>query len=197
MAGTTQAIDIIGGGFKTNALPENVFLVMNHRIDVMSSVVAVQEHVTELVGPIAHGFNLSVDAFGEQFGSIEKGAAFGHLQLSDAWGTGLNPAPVTPTVGSGPYELLSGTIIGALGSSNRTGYTDKVFVSPGMSTGNTDTRHYWNLTKHIFRYSHMNAGDSYNGAHTVNEASRGENFIEVIRFFTRLILNADESTLLE
>ena len=35
MAGTTQAIDIIEGGVKTNALPENVFLVMNHRIDVM------------------------------------------------------------------------------------------------------------------------------------------------------------------
>lgn len=34
-----------------------------------------------------------------------------------------------------------------------------------------DTKHYWNLTKHIFRYSHLNSKDAYNGAHTVNEGS--------------------------
>lgn len=32
-----------------------------------------------------------------------------------------------------------------------------------------DTKHYWKLTKHIFRYGHVNQADSYNGAHTVNE----------------------------
>ena len=34
MCGTTQAVDIVGGGVKTNALPESAFLIMNHRIDV-------------------------------------------------------------------------------------------------------------------------------------------------------------------
>lgn len=34
MCGTTQAVDIIGGGVKTNALPESAFFIMNHRIDV-------------------------------------------------------------------------------------------------------------------------------------------------------------------
>ena len=32
-----------------------------------------------------------------------------------------------------------------------------------------DTKHYWKLTKHIFRYGHTNHADSFNGAHTVNE----------------------------
>lgn len=32
-----------------------------------------------------------------------------------------------------------------------------------------DTRHYWGLTKHIFRYGHRGAADGYNGAHTTNE----------------------------
>ena len=32
-----------------------------------------------------------------------------------------------------------------------------------------DTKHWWKLTKHIFRYGHVNEGDHYNGAHTVNE----------------------------
>ena len=76
-----------------------------------------------------------------------------------------------------------------------------------------DTKHYWSLTKHIFRYSHLNSADSYNGAHTVNEgtlsyfavalkmlinlssssAIRAEGYLEMIRFFTHLILNADEA----
>lgn len=30
--GTTQAIDIIGGGVKSNVLPEEVFAIINHRI---------------------------------------------------------------------------------------------------------------------------------------------------------------------
>lgn len=34
MCGTTQAIDIVGGGVKTNALPESAFIIVNHRIDV-------------------------------------------------------------------------------------------------------------------------------------------------------------------
>ena len=34
-----------------------------------------------------------------------------------------------------------------------------------------DTKHYWKLTKHIFRYGHINGGDSFNGAHTVNEGA--------------------------
>jgi Gly-Xaa carboxypeptidase len=32
LTGTTQAIDLIGGGVKTNALPEQSWAVVNHRI---------------------------------------------------------------------------------------------------------------------------------------------------------------------
>jgi hypothetical protein len=35
-----------------------------------------------------------------------------------------------------------------------------------------DTRHYWNLTKHIFRYGHRGTTDAYNGAHTINEGKQ-------------------------
>lgn len=38
-------------------------------------------------------------------------------------------------------------------------------------TRELDTKHYWDLTKHIFRYSHLNTKDGYNGAHTVNEGA--------------------------
>ena len=32
IAGTTQAVDVIRGGVKTNALPESAFVIVNHRI---------------------------------------------------------------------------------------------------------------------------------------------------------------------
>ncbi|KAH9849891.1 carboxypeptidase S [Lenzites betulinus] len=199
LAGTTQAADVVRGGVKTNALPEHAEVIVNHRIDVHSSVGALKQRIVAVVKPVAQRFGLELDAFGET--GIAEGSS-GLLEISDAFGTALEPAPVTPLGDGGPFQLLSGTIIGVLGSSNRTGYDKKAFIAPGMSTGNTDTKHYWKLTKHIFRYNHMsgaylNGGDSFNGAHTVNEALRGEGFIETIRFFTWIILNADESPLLE
>ncbi|PCH34800.1 carboxypeptidase S [Wolfiporia cocos MD-104 SS10] len=198
LAGTTQAVDIIHGGVKSNALPENVYLIMNHRIDTLSSVSAVKSHITTVVGPVAQDLNLSVDAFGELYGGVGRSAAFGHLQMSDAYGTALEPAPITPTHGSGPYELLAGTIIGALETSNRTGMPRKAFLAPSLATANLlDTKHYWKLTKHIFRYGHGNGEDHYNGAHTVNEAIKAEGFFEMIRFHTRLILNGHDSSLLD
>ncbi|KAJ7672673.1 hypothetical protein B0H17DRAFT_1141204 [Mycena rosella] len=57
-----------------------------------------------------------------------------------------------------------------------------------------DTRFYWNLTRHIFRYSHYrDRDDYYNGLHTVNEAARGEAVVEHARFFKKFILNSDET----
>ncbi|KAI0742053.1 carboxypeptidase S [Daedaleopsis nitida] len=198
LAGTTQAADVIRGGVKTNALPERAEVIVNHRIDIHSSVAALQTRIAAVVEPVVERLGLELDAFGRFTpASVDAGEPpSGLLRISDAFGTALEPAPVTPLGDSGPFRLLSGTIQGVLGASNRTGYGKKVFIAPGMSTGNTDTKHYWKLTRHIFRYGHMNSADSFNGAHTVNEAVRAEGFIEIIRFFTWVILNVDESTLL-
>ena len=95
----------------------------------------VKSHIADTVGPLANSYNLSVDAFGTHYGNLNTGEAYGHLQLSDAYGTQLEPAPVTPTIGSGPYELLAGTVISSLGTSNRTNIPKKVFLAPSLSTG--------------------------------------------------------------
>ncbi|TFK51921.1 carboxypeptidase S [Heliocybe sulcata] len=194
IAGTTQAVDIIEGGVKVNALPERAHVVVNHRIADYSSVKELQERFTGVVWPVVEHFNLSLNAFGTPYG--DKSATAGHVLLSDAYGNALNPAPVTPTSGDA-YEFVSGTILAALGRSPREQESKtRAVVVPGLSLGNTDTRHYWNLTQHIFRYGHQNSRDRYNGAHTVNEAMRASGFLEMIRFFHLLILNADESPLL-
>ncbi|GJE90960.1 carboxypeptidase S [Phanerochaete sordida] len=197
LVGTTSAVDLIAGGVKTNALPESAWAVVNHRIATDSSVGAVQEHDADLLHGLARHFNLSYTAFGEQIS--EKGApAYGSLTLSDAWGAALEPAPITPSAGedAGAFRLLAGTIKTVYRVHRNVTDDETVIVSPGIMSGNTDTRHYWPLTKNIFRYSHSWSGDRSwlsRGVHTVNEAIYADQYLEMIRFFTTLILNADES----
>ncbi|KAG6891195.1 hypothetical protein C0995_008447 [Termitomyces sp. Mi166 len=197
LVGTTQAVDIIEGGVKANALPERAFAVVNHRISVISSVGEVQTHDTELLSQLATQFNLTYTAFGKKL-SVEDASSAGTLTLSDAFGTALEPAPVTPTSPDAvAWYLLSGTIKATYNSHRSLIGANEIIVSPGMSSGNTDTRYYWDLTKHIFRYNHYNAGKKANrlgnGIHTVNEHIEIDAFLEIIRFFVTLILNADEA----
>ncbi|KAI9510035.1 hypothetical protein F5148DRAFT_977310 [Russula earlei] len=196
LVGTTQAIDLVQGGVKVNALPEEAWAVVNHRIATQSSVAAVQERDTHVLKRLAKEFNLTYSAFGSAI-SGEDGTSTGTLTLTDAWGANLEPAPVTPTgKDSAPWQLLSGTIKATYNSHRGVEGADNIFVSPGIMSGNTDTRYYWNLTRHIVRYNHQDGGSRRtlpNNIHTVNEHIRADNFVEMIRFFTTLILNADES----
>ena len=75
-----------------------------------------------------------------------------------------------------------------------------------------DTKYYGKVSKAIYRYRHLNTTDSFNGAHTTSEgehtcfirvfspfqnlvAMNAEGYIEMIRFYSRFILNVDEATL--
>ncbi|KAI0331438.1 carboxypeptidase S [Cubamyces sp. BRFM 1775] len=186
---TTQAVDLVQGGVKVNALPEKVAAVVNHRIAEHSSVAELKDHFANVIVPVAARFNLSVDAFGKNVSAGDgKG---GHVVLSDAFGTGLEPSPVTPMGTDDPYQILAGTIKATIESAE--GYNASgVVVAPLLQLGNTDTRYYWNLTRNIVRYKHLRDVDRFNGAHTVNEAVRARGWIESIRFFTKFILNCDE-----
>ncbi|KAJ7504523.1 hypothetical protein B0H11DRAFT_1709687 [Mycena galericulata] len=203
LVGTTQAIDIIQGGVKANALPEQAYALVNHRISTESSVDETKAHDAALLKDLATKFNLTYTAFGAALS--EAGApAFGTLTLEDAYGTALEPAPVSPIKGKGSeaYQLLSGTIK-ATYSAHRAGSAgpSEIAVAPGMSTGNTDTRYYWKLSRSIFRYDHhgwIRSEDRLGGAgvHTVDESMGVDGLLEIIRFYTTLILNADESTVI-
>jgi len=196
LIGTTQAIDLVQGGVKANALPEEAWAVVNHRIATQSSVAEVQQRDTHILKHLAKEFNLTYTAFGSAI-STDVGSTAGTLTLTDAWGTALEPAPVTPTgEDSAPWQLLSGTIKATFNGHRNLDGVDNIFVSPGIMSGNTDTKHYWNLTRYIVRYNHQDGGRGRalpNNIHTVNEHIGVDNFIEMIRFFSTLILNADES----
>ncbi|TFK26213.1 Gly-X carboxypeptidase [Coprinopsis marcescibilis] len=207
LVGTTQAIDLVQGGVKSNALPELAWAVINHRITVTSNVAAVQDRDTDLLKGLAKKFNLTYKAFGSEILTEEDVApSKGSLSLADFAQTALEPAPLTPVTGddAAAYRLLSGTIKGAFEAftastdfTGASGREDGITVAPSMMSGNTDTRFYWDLTRNIFRYNHFNGGEGknglLNGIHTVNEHMPVAAFLEMIHFFTTLILNADES----
>jgi Gly-Xaa carboxypeptidase len=146
---------------KANALPEEAWAVVNHRIATQrsvfrihagihdliylpltwgfasSSVAAVQERDASLLKHLAKEFKLSYTAFGSAI-SIEGGPSAGTLTLTDAWGTALEPAPITATgEDSAPWQLLSGTIKATYNSHRSLEGGDTIIVSPGTMTGNT------------------------------------------------------------
>ncbi|EPQ56485.1 hypothetical protein GLOTRDRAFT_120953 [Gloeophyllum trabeum ATCC 11539] len=131
---TTQAVDLVSGGVKVNALPESAEAVVNHRIAEHSSVRELQEHITTLLSPIAETHNLTVKAFGEEVSAGETAA--GELVLSDAFYNALEVSPVTPFFGSAPARLLSGTIKATIESSTRYN-ANHVVVAPSFANGNT------------------------------------------------------------
>ncbi|KIK94999.1 hypothetical protein PAXRUDRAFT_33217 [Paxillus rubicundulus Ve08.2h10] len=162
-SGTTQVIDLVGGGVKVDALPESGWAVLDGRF-------------TTVTAPITANHNATLEAFGKLAGT--EGPSLATIRRSGAFGSVC-----------GSYELLSGTIISTLQTNLRTDdFPTSDVVSPGFSTGkpymhNSDTRHYWDLTKHIFRYNHRRATDGYNGVRTINEAAGS---LEQMRFLTRL-----------
>ncbi|KAF9511576.1 hypothetical protein BS47DRAFT_1377147 [Hydnum rufescens UP504] len=184
---TTQAVDFIQGGIKVNALPELATAVVNHRIAIDSSVSELTTRLTQLLEPLAAKHRLDFVSFGRNVSVLpsQNARAF----LSGA----LEPAPISPT-DSAAYKLLSGTILATYKESfaGRAPNDRKMIVGPGLAGGNTDTQFYWNLTRNIFRYNHLSE-DSFQAIHTVGEAIRATAFVDGIRFFSLLIMNADEA----
>jgi Gly-Xaa carboxypeptidase len=94
------------------------------------------ERDTALLVPLAKHFNLSLSAFGQKIPTVD-GPTYGAIELSDAFGTALEPAPQTPTgPESEPYKLLSGTIISTYQASPAFKESGKTLVvAPGISPG--------------------------------------------------------------
>ncbi|WVQ80719.1 hypothetical protein IAT38_002824 [Cryptococcus sp. DSM 104549] len=199
---TSQAVDIISGGFKVNALPEVVTVISNYRIDISSSVSAVTSRLFHTLLPVAASLSLSLSGFDHSYTPPPSTTTRAHVSLSPAFENGLEPAPISPTdLGTPAWKILAGTSRGVWASRKAVSDDGRVVeldeqeslvMAPGMGTGNTDTRRYWDLTKNIYRWRYF--PDSENqGAHTVNERVNADSIVEFVRFYTALILNVDAS----
>ncbi|KAJ9093068.1 hypothetical protein QFC21_006561 [Naganishia friedmannii] len=127
---TTQAIDIINGGVKINALPERVEMMMNLRIDFASSINETQVHLANAISLVAKKHNMTFAAFStKEEAQLDLGARY---IVAEVFGIPLEPAPYTAEEG-GVFDMFAGTIKAVLPGPNGEERT----VSPYSSTGNT------------------------------------------------------------
>ncbi|KUJ21139.1 carboxypeptidase S [Mollisia scopiformis] len=177
---TSQAVDIISGGVKVNALPERAQAIINHRINVGETAQVIFDHLTKVAAHVSSKHNLTLHAFD----NIEEASS-----ISLAHNGILDPAPVTPSDGSvtSPFSILAATV--------RAVYGEEVIVTPGIMTGNTDTRFFWDLSKHLFRFAPGYDRDDeagLGGIHTINEKASVENHVNAVKWFTLFVRNFDE-----
>ncbi|KAI8956733.1 carboxypeptidase S [Daldinia sp. FL1419] len=197
---TSQAVDYFLGGVKINAMPEYIKIGVNHRIAPQDSITAVKANILKQIRSIVKKFGLTVSAFkGEENNPdieldehLSDGAVDpmyevdynGTLVLTSSQPTLV--APISPT--SGPiWDVFSGTIQHSFAFEG-----GKVVPVGELMTGNTDTRHYLNLTPHIYRWTPTRQGRSAN-AHTVDERVDMYAHLELVRFYYDLIRNFDAS----
>ncbi|GMM38297.1 Gly-Xaa carboxypeptidase [Saccharomycopsis crataegensis] len=186
---TSQAVDIIHGGIKSNALPESVSVVINSRVNVDSSVSETQDKIAGNLLLVANRFDLGVVVNGI---TIKEPTANGLFNYTRS--TPLEVAPISPHSGE-MWDIYVGSL--------RHVYEDLVYgeqlegkpviATPGMSTGNTDTKYYWDLTKNIYRYQPGALSDSVSlgGIHSVNENVLFQGHLNIVAFYYEYIRNVD------
>lgn len=194
-----MAVDVVRGGVKVNALPEVTSVLVNFRIDYAESVASTRAHVEKLVRPLAKKHGLALRAWndaavGSTSISTRAGSnpnpnpnplpsnATSYLALR-TFGIPLEPAPRTPQAG-GVWELFAGTVRAV---SVAPGARERV-VAPAATTGNTDCKMYYNLTRNVFRYMGAGAGP---GVHTVDERARIADHYGIVDWLHGMIQNAD------
>lgn len=186
---TSVAVDVIQGGAKSNALPERTHVTVNHRINVGSSSADVKKHLTLIAAQVAHKYNLTLNAFNgtESPSSITLSHADRIVEPAPVTPTHLQPTSNTTRVT--PFSVISGT--------TRALYGKELVVSPGLMTGNTDTRYYWNLSEHIFRYAPGWDKDQegFGNIHTVDEKMGVQAHLDTVRWMWGIIRNMDEAEL--
>lgn len=181
---TSIAADVISGGVKVNALPERTTAIINHRINIGEHSSAVHHKIAKLAESVAQKYNLTLHAFDRAREEPKSIMLYAGPNV-------LEPAPVTPSDATAfsPYSVLAGT--------TRALYGEDIVVAPGLMTGNTDTRYYWNVSKHIFRFTAGWDGESFGmgNIHTVDERISMTSHVNMVRWMSLFIRNMDQSDL--
>ncbi|GAV29222.1 hypothetical protein PMKS-002704 [Pichia membranifaciens] len=194
---STQALDVIHGGVKYNALPEFVELVVNSRVAVEESVTFAFKKFLKDAETIARQYNTGLSAqFPYSNGTevvILPATDVGILTVKPI--TILEPSPVT-AANDLHWEIFAGTarhVYEELAYPDRFNNSkEQVVVTPGLGTGNTDTKLYWNLTDHIYRYR-PGVLPSVNGnSHGINEYIEFDSHLQCIAFIFEYIQSTDE-----
>ncbi|KAL7813114.1 carboxypeptidase S [Trichoderma gracile] len=201
---TSQAADWIAGGQKINSLPEFTTLGVNHRYAPQDSVGSIQHRIVSLVQGVVKKYNITLQAFDgdedyeDYLRSMPHVARANDDHMHTAWDTIYNAnlviearkrsyiSPQTPSHGA-VWDTFAGTV--------RYTYADQAKVvvpTPGAMTGNTDTRHYLNLSENIYRWS-PGSLKSFGNVHGVNEKLLMSEHVNMVKFYYDFIRNFDQS----
>lgn len=179
---TSQAIDIVIGGDKANALPREVSAMINHRIAYGNDDHTIMNKAIKHARAAANKFGIGLTAFGDE---IIPATEAGNMVLS-IFGEYLQPAPISP-VGDDVWNAIAGSM--------RAFYEDTVYpekfvdgskkyiVTPSLMTPNTDTRHYWNLTSHIYKAQPGVTDLFKTGVHSHDEWIHIDTHLQVVAFY--------------
>ncbi|TXT11189.1 hypothetical protein VHUM_01940 [Vanrija humicola] len=170
---TTQAITVVNGGIKENALPETVTSLTNYRTVFFETTQVVLDRLVAAITPVAAANNLTLDAFGTH-PDVQQNV----IRLRTV-GPVSEPAPTTPHVGPA-FELVAGTL--------RHLFPESVVV-PSAMTALTDTVWYHGSSAHIYRFTPAYF-DYLIGFHTVNERIHIDAHLSTIRYFYKLMRNS-------
>ena len=186
---SSQAIDIIDGGDKANALPRLVKAVINHRLAYGNDLDTVLDKATKHAKETAEKYDIGLYVGDKEVVPETEG---GKITIS-LFSKYLETAKTTSSDDDFWFQF-TGMI--------KSFYEDEVFpekfhslsaadkkfiVTPGVMTGNTDTRHYWALTDHIFRVQpgSLNIFDA--NIHGPNEWVDLASHLQVISFYYNYI----------
>ncbi|KAL8277506.1 hypothetical protein RQP46_010061 [Phenoliferia psychrophenolica] len=173
--GTTQAADLISGGVKVNALPEFSSATVNYRIDFLSSTAETFDRIRAVLAPVVKSLNLTFSVDGSHADVTNRVVRLNIVPASD-----LEPAPLTPAFGSA-FDLMGSTVRHVF---------EGAIVAPSGMIANTDTKHYWPLSKHIYRFVPASL-ELIKNFHTVDERIHIDAHLTGIRFFYKLIRNTE------
>lgn len=195
---TTQALDVIHGGVKNNALPEFVELIINSRVALEENIeVAFNKFVGD-VQITANKFNLGLNVqlpYHNDTNELLPPTENGVLTIKPI--TILEPSPITP-INDEHWKIFAGTvrhIYEDLSYPDRLGGNqpdEKLIVTPGLGTGNTDTKLYWNLTNHIYRYRPGVLSSVNGNSHGINEYIEFDSHLQIIAFMFEYIQSVDQ-----
>ncbi|KAJ7797003.1 hypothetical protein B0H13DRAFT_1674651, partial [Mycena leptocephala] len=178
---TTQAVDIVRGGVKVNALPEEAHAIVNHRV-------AVDDSINGYVGSVHSQINISllwtyIDwdlSIQERYVALlSPEAAKFNLSVVGTPG-GAEASPVTPAEGAAWECILVPT----------PHLWPDAIVAPYLSTGGTDTRSYVRLTHAIYRFRAMR-DSARDNTHTVDERVHVDGHMSAIEWMHAFIQNVD------
>ncbi|OAQ97576.1 hypothetical protein LLEC1_01205 [Akanthomyces lecanii] len=206
MVRTSQAVDFISGGQKINAMPEKTTLGVNYRVTLDDGIPKVLHNIVRYIDPIVRKYNLSLSAFegdkdytaytdtaaaapredkGDKIDAKYEVDWQGKLIIKTAETS--QPANVSPMHGK-VWDTFSGTAQHSLAF-------DGIVVPVGETmTGNTDTRHYQNLTPNIYRFTPATPG-STTGIHTIDERVDMHEHMKMLSFYYDFIRNFDAAVL--